>query len=504
MQLYSTDFIFMRRSGKRVRINIGSKAILMIISFALVLILTAMTQFSTTLSNNNKNTYKNTANSLSATIATIVDREEFSELKTQVKTIYDKSASKPTSEEWGSDKWKAYIKQFDEIKNSPTFIRVRQNLRDIANSNKANSVDCFFLAYVDVAHSHLIYLVDTAPDDDACPPGCIDPIYPVNKEVLTNPKRGFPAYITNTSAYGYLVTAGTPVYDSNNEVIGYGFVDLSMTTIRQKQANSITIMFFILVGAVAFISVIGILVVHFTLSKPIKKLTEVAGAYDSSHPEKTHEDFVNLNINTHDEVADLAESMKKMENDVNRHINELVIANTELARSQREAKEMTELANRDGLTGVHNKYSYNAEMFRINRNIGENKAKPFAVLMVDLNYLKSTNDEYGHDAGDNALIKLSNIICNIFVHSPVYRIGGDEFVIITRGHDYNHLEELVDTFNKEIEEAIHNKELPPEEQISAAIGYSRYIPESDTTLDDVFKRADKAMYEKKRRMKEEK
>ena len=50
-----------------------------------------------------------------------------------------------------------------------------------------------------------MYLVDAATEDP-CPTGCIDPLYDINRGVLTNPEIGFPAYITDTPEYGWLVS----------------------------------------------------------------------------------------------------------------------------------------------------------------------------------------------------------------------------------------------------------------------------------------------------------
>nr|MCR5025109.1 diguanylate cyclase [Lachnospiraceae bacterium] len=58
---------------------------------------------------------------------------------------------------------------------------------------------------------------------------------------------------------------------------------------------------------------------------------------------------------------------------------------------------------------------------------------------------------YGHDKGNMAIKKLCHLVCVIFDHSPVFRIGGDEFVVILRGNDHDHYDELADSLNKEIE-----------------------------------------------------
>ena len=92
-------------------------------------------------------------------------------------------------------------------------------------------------------------------------------------------------------------------------------------------------------------------------------------------------------------------------------------------------------------------------------------------------------------------------ICRIFKHSPVFRIGGDEFAVILENEDYQNRKELTELFDKkanEIRASAENKW----EQVSVALGMAEYDPQSDTSVDDVIHRADKTMYENKRTRKE--
>jgi len=209
-------------------------------------------------------------------------------------------------------------------------------------------------------------------------------------------------------------------------------------------------------------------------------------------------------VKSNDEIKDLSDSLKLMEKDVYDRFNALVDTNRQLLTSKEETKKMMILANQDGLTGVHNKVAYNSEVERIDNQIKDKEETPFAVVMVDLNYLKEVNDVYGHDEGDMALIKLVSMICEVFSLSPVYRVGGDEFVAICRGKDYQRLERLIESFKKMTEESTKGSDVHDSKHISAAVGYSLFDKNKDKSVNDVFKRADKAMYENKREMKGEK
>lgn len=67
-----------------------------------------------------------------------------------------------------------------------------------------------------------------------------------------------------------------------------------------------------------------------------------------------------------------------------------------------------------------------------------------------MNDLKKVNDFYGHDAGDRHILSAKKLICDVFKHSPVYRIGGDEFTVILTGTDYENGIELLQAFDRQV------------------------------------------------------
>ncbi len=130
---------------------------------------------------------------------------------------------------------------------------------------------------------------------------------------------------------------------------------------------------------------------------------------------------------------------------------------------------------------------------RLKHEIEEDKVKDFAVVVFDVNNLKKVNDELGHKAGDKLIKDACHIICNVFKRSPVFRIGGDEFTVISTGYDYEHIEEKM----KEI--AAMNEQSLRDGGIVIAAGMARY--QGDEPLASVFERADANMYENKKYLK---
>ena len=92
------------------------------------------------------------------------------------------------------------------------------------------------------------------------------------------------------------------------------------------------------------------------------------------------------------------------------------------------------LAYRDSLTGLRNTNSYWAWITDFDKEI-ETDEIVFGVIVLDINYLKETNDKYGHDVGNKLIVSVAHIISNVFRRSPVFRIGGDEFLVILQNRD---------------------------------------------------------------------
>ena len=151
------------------------------------------------------------------------------------------------------------------------------------------------------------------------------------------------------------------------------------------------------------------------------------------------------------------------------------------------------IANVDALTGVRNKHAYLEAEAMIDRMIADQRQEPFAIVMMDVNDLKKINDFSGHQAGDEYLRNACKIICGIFKHSPVFRVGGDEFAVIVQGEDYDSIEEKLQEMRE------HNQKAKQSGGIVIACGMAKY--ECDSLAAAVFERADHDMYEDKNRLK---
>ncbi|MBR6259764.1 MAG: EAL domain-containing protein [Oscillospiraceae bacterium] len=156
-----------------------------------------------------------------------------------------------------------------------------------------------------------------------------------------------------------------------------------------------------------------------------------------------------------------------------------------------ELAEARELAFKDALTGIKNTRSYVQSEQQLNGEIERGDCRPFSVVVCDINDLKGVNDTKGHKAGDRYIKDACALICRIFAHSPVFRVGGDEFTVILSGRDYEHREKLMEELRTVCAE---NRKTGA---VTVAGGISDYIPGKDSCVADVFGRADSDMYANK-------
>lgn len=177
-------------------------------------------------------------------------------------------------------------------------------------------------------------------------------------------------------------------------------------------------------------------------------------------------------------------------------LNNYSLMKKRLSEHQAALEHVTNVANIDPLTGVKSKHAYVVGELLVNEEIEAGLVNEFAIAVCDVNGLKHINDTQGHKAGDEYICAAGKLICNHFMHSPVYRIGGDEFVIYLTGADYQNRHEILERLNSEIEDAVRNG------GVVVSIGLSDYIDGEDTEVKAVFERADALMYQRKKQLKE--
>ena len=158
----------------------------------------------------------------------------------------------------------------------------------------------------------------------------------------------------------------------------------------------------------------------------------------------------------------------------------------------------------DALTSVKNKGAFSDAVKALQSEIDNNSENTeFAICMFDCDDLKSINDNFGHDKGDIYLKTACRLICQVFQHSPVFRIGGDEFIVILKNDDYQKREELLRHL-EESEKDISASAINKWEEVHLAVGLSEFDHNTDHLVSEIVRRADKNMYMHKRTKKNSK
>ena len=175
-------------------------------------------------------------------------------------------------------------------------------------------------------------------------------------------------------------------------------------------------------------------------------------------------------------------------------------ANKMILEKEDQVKDLNRKAYVDPLTMVRNKSAYNEYIKKLQDQLDRDEVIDLAIGIFDCNDLKSINDQYGHEKGDIYIKNACSMICKVFGHSPVFRIGGDEFAIILMNSDFTNRDELVAQLDKKQEE--RNSVVKSSwERVHIAHGIAVYDHELDDELGDTARRADKFMYDNKRKMK---
>ena len=151
-----------------------------------------------------------------------------------------------------------------------------------------------------------------------------------------------------------------------------------------------------------------------------------------------------------------------------------------------------ELAYSDILTGLGNRAGFDRDFSRLLEY--KDRGTLFTLFMLDINYLKETNDRFGHQAGDQILMSFAECLRKVFDrHGTCYRLGGDEFAVICTGLSVD-AEELEKRLDDEVEG--YNK--THERKLSSARGFSSMIWMGENDFfNTIFKIADQRMYEDK-------
>ena len=303
-------------------------------------------------------------------------------------------------------------------------------------------------------------------------------------------------FADETTEFGFDFTGILNLKTSDGKFFAQLCVDVPERAIRTSVQDNLVATILVIVGICIVFTVAFIFWGAKRVVDPIRKLEKsVVGFVDQKTCGELR--YEAPDIHTGNEIESLSNAVTHMTEDLDGYINKVVDAERESERLRVIASDMTELANKDSLTGVKNKNALALHVQELQLKVDDGENFAFAICVFDCDNLKTINDRYGHEKGDRYLVDSSNFIRNIFKNSEIYRAGGDEFIAILTDSDFENKNELVDQFYRELGEIKLTKE-NEWEQIRITMGLATYNRKLDHLVSDTFRRADKSMYSNKR------
>ena len=310
------------------------------------------------------------------------------------------------------------------------------------------------------------------------------------------------SFFPNDTEFGNIYTAIRPIFDSTGEPIAVLCADVSIDEIDAGRYRYIKMSLLVALAAGAILSLVMSRWLRNRVANPIQRISESAASFaDKCHGSKELDvlSFDDPHIQTNDEIEDLAVALSSMCDDMKAYTEELILADREMGTLKKKIEKMDYMAYTDNLTGAGNKAAYEKQRTHIDWDILAGNAQ-FAIVMVDLNYLKRINDHFGHDRGNLYIKNLYAMLKQAFQGDKIFRIGGDEFVVILHGSRVEKARALVEDVKQTMMRSMKNSNLDPWDRVSAAVGLCVYDSALHHETNDVFKAADSDMYREKKEM----
>ena len=310
-------------------------------------------------------------------------------------------------------------------------------------------------------------------------------------------------HTVHTQDNEYLLSYVRPITDADGNYSCSACVDFSMDYLHKQDIN-------FMIQLMGILLVIMIVILYFNLQRISKQITSpldlISSCIDSFVYETEADRFNNihrleeLNISADNEIGLLFNSFVANMKESLYYMSNYNKAKDEIVDKEKEIEEISQMTYVDGLTHAKNKAAYLKAVPELDAEIRAGLTE-VGVIMADVNNLKYVNDTFGHDAGDEYLNGSCKVLCNIFKHSPVFRTGGDEFLIILQGQDYDDRNELLEEAKNSFIKSFNDESLDPWKRYSASLGMDIY--KSEDTIGDIVKRADKKMYDNKMNFKKQ-
>ena len=306
-----------------------------------------------------------------------------------------------------------------------------------------------------------------------------------------------------TSDNEYLLSYVRPIFDKDGNYVASACVDFSMEYMFQQDLRFIFQLAGILGLLMVIILTINILILRHKVTHPLDRMTSCIDSFvyeTEANRFQNVQRLESLDLRQEDEIGVLYNSFVSNMKESLYYMSNFNKAKDEIVEKENEIEKISQKTYTDALTSAKNKAAYLDDEIVYNIKI-KNGLKDIATVMVDINNLKYVNDTFGHDVGDKYILGCYDIIQNTYKNSPIYRMGGDEFLLVLTETDFGERDQLYEDINAKYQQCYDSTEKEPYERYSASVGMAVYNDGDE--LRDIIKRADKHMYERKMTFKNE-
>ena len=306
-------------------------------------------------------------------------------------------------------------------------------------------------------------------------------------------KKNQTAFFRTESTLGIAYSFVKPMFGSNGDCYGLLCVNLPLTDLNEGVYRDICINITIIILSAVFFILLMLLWMRKNVTDPLLALEQNVTDFAKTSEGTTNPDELGYrapNIQVDNEVLSLSNSITKLADNMRDYA-------TKILATEQEQQRLRDQVFLDALTKVKSNAAYREKTVELQASI-ENGDAEFALVMVDINRLKKINDQFGHEFGDEYIIGAARQVSEVFSNSPIYRIGGDEFVAVLTGEDYDNRDALCKRLKDNLSEP-KDVDYAPWQQYSASVGMSVFRKGDDVSA--VFDRADQAMYREKLQMK---
>lgn len=265
--------------------------------------------------------------------------------------------------------------------------------------------------------------------------------------------------------------------NENQEVIGAIVVGRNITELKSQIANSVNSITFFMIFIVLMCCVIIILLLSRSVSSIsgiTSYLRELENGVIPNH---------SLKLNTQDEMILISESINKM------------------VESMKENIILRKKSETDALTGLPNRFAYDYYSKAIYNNLIENPDY-LAIEILDIDFFKEYNDNYGHQAGDKCIKSIAKVLKNLCIeHNNIFccRYGGDEFILIYSGYSKEEIQNFLKLLKEKIEDCnIKHEYSNISDIVTISQGACHGFFKPEYSLSHYFNKADEMLYEVKK------